>query len=51
MIIDQHFDQQGRFGRLMRGRENPDVLGIGIDEDTAIKLYPDMHFEVIGSNG
>ena len=51
VIIDQHFDQRGRFGRLLCGvAENPDALGIGIDEDTAIKLYPDMHFEVIGSN-
>ncbi|WP_411676596.1 cyanophycinase [Caproicibacter sp.] len=51
VIIDQHFDQRGRFGRLLCGiAENPDVLGIGIDEDTAIKLYPDQHFEVIGSN-
>jgi cyanophycinase len=50
-IIDQHFDQRGRFGRLLCGvAENPDVLGIGIDEDTAVKLYPDMHFEIIGSN-
>ena len=50
-IIDQHFDQRGRMGRLLTGvAENPGVLGIGIDEDTAIKLYPDMHFEVIGSN-
>ncbi|NLJ31013.1 MAG: cyanophycinase [Clostridiales bacterium] len=51
VIIDQHFDQRGRFGRLLCGvAENPDVLGIGIDEDTAVKLYPDMHFEIIGSN-
>ncbi|MCX7614383.1 MAG: cyanophycinase [Clostridiales bacterium] len=50
-IIDQHFDQRGRFGRLLCGvAENPDVLGIGIDEDTAVKLFPDLHFEVIGSN-
>lgn len=50
-IIDQHFDQRGRFGRLLCGvAENPDVLGIGIDENTAIKLHPDGHFEVIGSN-
>lgn len=50
-IIDQHFDQRGRFGRLLTGvAENPDVLGIGIDENTAIKVFPDMHFEVIGSN-
>lgn len=51
MIIDQHFDQRGRFGRLLCGvAENPRVFGIGIDEDTSIKLFPDMHFEVIGSN-
>jgi len=51
VIIDQHFDQRGRFGRLLCGvAENPGVLGIGIDEDTAVKLYPDMHFEVIGAN-
>lgn len=51
VMIDQHFDQRGRFGRLLCGiAENPDILGVGIDEDTAIKLYPDQHFEVIGSN-
>lgn len=51
VIIDQHFDQRGRFGRLLCGvAENPDSLGIGIDEDTSIKLFPDRHFEVIGSN-
>lgn len=50
-IIDQHFDERGRFGRLLCGvAENPEVLGIGIDEDTAIKVYPDMHFEIIGTN-
>ncbi|HEX2937512.1 MAG TPA: cyanophycinase [Ruminiclostridium sp.] len=50
-IIDQHFDQRGRFGRLLCGVcENPEVLGIGIDENTAIKLFPDMHFEIIGDN-
>jgi cyanophycinase len=51
VIIDQHFDQRGRFGRLLCGvAENPEILGIGIDEDTAVKLYPDLHFEIIGSN-
>lgn len=50
-IIDQHFDQRGRMGRLLCGvAENPYMLGIGIDEDTAIRVYPDAHFEVIGSN-
>jgi cyanophycinase len=51
VIVDQHFDQRGRFGRLLCGVcENPDTLGIGIDEDTAVKVYPDMHFEIIGTN-
>lgn len=51
VIIDQHFDQRGRFGRLLCGvAENPDVLGIGIDENTAIKVFPDDHFEIIGEN-
>jgi cyanophycinase len=50
-IIDQHFDQRGRIGRLLCGvAENPYMLGIGIDEDTAIRVYSDFHFEVIGSN-
>ncbi|MDP4092819.1 MAG: cyanophycinase [Bacillota bacterium] len=50
-IIDQHFDQRGRIGRLLCGvAENPHMLGVGIDEDTAIKVYPDAHFEIIGTN-
>lgn len=50
-IIDQHFGQRGRIGRLLCGvAENPYMLGIGIDEDTAILITPDDHFEVLGSN-
>lgn len=50
-IIDQHFDQRGRLGRLLCGvAENPYMLGIGIDEDTAVRVYPDDHFEVVGTN-
>jgi len=50
-IIDQHFAQRGRIGRLLCGvAENPYMLGIGIDEDTAIQVYPDAHFEVVGTN-
>lgn len=50
-IVDQHFGQRGRIGRLLCGvAENPYMLGIGIDEDTAIRVYPDAHFEVFGSN-
>lgn len=50
-FIDQHFSQRGRIGRLLCGvAENPYILGIGIDEDTAIRVYPDAHFEVLGTN-
>lgn len=50
-IVDQHFDQRGRMGRLLCGvAQNPRMLGIGIDEDTAIRVYSDGHFDVIGSN-
>lgn len=50
-LVDQHFHQRGRIGRLLCGvAENPSILGIGIDEDTAIRVFPDDHFEVLGSN-
>ena len=50
VIIDQHFDQRGRIGRLMVGiAENPETLGIGIDEDTAIVVDDKGEFKVIGS--
>lgn len=50
MVIDQHFAQRGRIGRLLGAVAlNPGVLGIGIDEDTAI-IIEDVHFRVIGSN-
>ena len=51
VIIDQHFDQRGRFGRLLCGvAENPEIIGLGIDEDTAVIVFPDLHLEVIGTN-
>jgi cyanophycinase len=51
VIIDQHFHQRGRIGRLLCGvAENPFMLGVGIDEDTAIRVYPEGYFMVIGSN-
>jgi cyanophycinase len=49
VIIDQHFAERGRFGRLFGAvAHNPRELGIGIDEDTALVLQ-DSRFEVIGS--
>jgi cyanophycinase len=49
VIIDQHFAERGRFGRLFGAvAHNPRGLGLGIDEDTAI-LLEDGRFRVIGS--
>lgn len=49
VIIDQHFAERGRIGRLLGAVvQNPRVLGIGIDEDTAI-VVEGHHFRVIGS--
>lgn len=50
VIIDQHFAQRGRIGRLLAAvAQNPYVLGVGIDEDTAILVYPDGRLTVVGS--
>ena len=49
VIIDQHFAQRGRIGRLLTGiAQNPEVLGIGIDENTAIIVEKNGMIEVIG---
>lgn len=49
-IIDQHFAQRGRVGRILVGiAENPQSLGIGIDEDTAIVVNKKGEISVIGS--
>lgn len=51
VIIDQHFAERGRIGRLLGAvAQNPRVLGIGIDEDTAI-LVEDGEFGVHGRAG
>ncbi len=49
VIIDQHFQQRNRLGRLLAlVAQNPSLLGIGIDEDTAGVVTPDHVVEVIG---
>jgi cyanophycinase len=49
VIIDQHFAERGRIGRLLGAvAQNPRVLGVGIDEDTAI-IVEDRIFRVIGA--
>ena len=50
MIVDQHFAQRGRIGRLIGAvAQNPGILGVGIDEDTAIVVKKNC-FKVIGAN-
>ncbi len=41
-VIDQHFDQRNRYGRLlMIVAQSPSLLGIGVDEDTAAIVTED----------
>jgi cyanophycinase len=48
-VVDTHFNQRGRVSRLMTiFAHNPNVLGIGIDENTAIELVPGDRFTVVG---
>lgn len=49
-IIDQHFNQRNRLGRLLTALSyNPFLIGIGIDEDTAFLIDGDNRGEVVGS--
>lgn len=49
VIIDQHFRERDRIGRLVTMVSlNPGLLGIGIDEDTAALMSPDGTLEVVG---
>jgi cyanophycinase len=51
-IIDQHFRQRDRLGRLLTALAfNPFAVGIGLDEDTAAFISPDDTLEVEGSGG
>ena len=49
VIVDQHFEARNRLGRLLAIiAQNPSLLGIGVDEDTAGVVGPDRVMEVIG---
>jgi cyanophycinase len=49
IIVDQHFEQRGRVGRLLAAISlSPGLLGLGLDEDTAAIVYGDGTLEVIG---
>jgi cyanophycinase len=49
VIIDQHFEQRNRIGRLLAlVAQSPALLGMGIDEDTAALVSPSGVMEIIG---
>ena len=50
VIIDTHFVQRGRIGRLFQAVVgNPRVLGIGLGEDTGLLITHNTQMEAIGS--
>ncbi len=50
VIIDTHFVQRGRIGRLFQAVVgNPKVLGIGLGEDTGLLITNGRQMEAIGS--
>ena len=51
IIIDQHFSQRGRLGRLLSVfAGTPGLIGVGLDEDTAVLIDREGTLEVLGSN-
>jgi cyanophycinase len=50
LIIDSHFIRRGRFGRLAEAVAiHPELLGVGLAEDTGMVIRHGRTFEVIGS--
>jgi cyanophycinase len=50
VIIDQHFRQRDRLGRLLTALSyNPFAVGLGLDEDTAAFIDPDDVIHVVGA--
>lgn len=49
VIVDQHFIARQRSNRLVSViLEHPEMLGVGIDENTAVWVRPDGTFQVLG---
>jgi cyanophycinase len=50
-VIDQHFITRRRNNRLISVViENPKLIGVGIDESTAVLVRPDGTYKVLGEN-
>ncbi|MBA3344946.1 MAG: cyanophycinase [Gemmatimonadales bacterium] len=51
-IVDQHFIRRERHNRLLSAvLERPSLLGVGIDENTALEVGPDGRWRVLGESG
>jgi len=51
LIIDQHFSQRGRIGRLLAlFASSPGLVALGIDENTAAVIDRANMLEVVGEN-
>jgi cyanophycinase len=51
-VIDQHFDQRNRYGRLlMIVSQSPQLLGIGVDEDTCATVTVEEGHEILRVSG
>jgi cyanophycinase len=49
LLVDQHFGARGRTGRLITAiAHNPYLLGVGLDEDTAIEIDAKRQMQVFG---
>jgi cyanophycinase len=57
IITDTHFIARGRFGRLitaclyLKKQTGSNMIGIGVDEDTAVVVHEDGMYEVVGASG
>ncbi|HKR66134.1 MAG TPA: cyanophycinase [Thermoanaerobaculia bacterium] len=50
VAVDTHFSQRGRISRMFTiFAQNPQILGIGIDENTAVIVTPGDRFRVVGA--
>ncbi|WP_233208282.1 cyanophycinase [Pollutimonas subterranea] len=50
VVIDQHFSERHRLARLLSAvAQDPDVIGLGIDEDTAVVIRDRGWLEVVGT--
>lgn len=49
-VIDQHFSERQRLARLLSAIvQHPGLVGVGIDEDTALVIQNNGLFEVVGA--